>query len=178
MIDKYEYRDENWFVQMFNHLDETIDIFKADYPFVFDSQEAGKKEINTTENSHTQSIGIPQNIQKENIKDINAKKITHDQISLICFYENKVISRENAKELAMQHNHHAKNSGEKIYQRFIFYSKEVNRLAELETKKTLKNKIEKFQSIVQYLKTENAKEWGNREILTLKKSYTKLYPEN
>jgi hypothetical protein len=89
------------------------------------------------------------------------------QIALIHIYEKKSISRENSSGIAEKYGYFSKNSGEKLYQEYIFYSSNANRKAVPETKLMLRNKIELFESILEHLE-DKAKAWATDEINLLK----------
>jgi len=95
-----------------------------------------------------------------------SKGLKIDQIAIIYVYEGNQITRENGNEIAKQYNH---NSGEKLFQRFTYFSSIANRKGKPTpcTPTKLKNKIELFESIVPHL-TDTAKQRANDEIQILK----------
>ena len=95
------------------------------------------------------------------------QRLKSKQIALIHIYEKKPITRENSSGIAEKHGYFSKNSGEKFYQEYIFYSSNANRKAVPETKLMLKNKIELFESILEHLE-DKAKAWAVDEINILK----------
>ena len=74
-------------------------------------------------------------------------KLTIDEIALIYYYTDKQITRKNGDEIAQKYGH---KSGEKLYQRYLYYSSRANRLG-YDSKQKLKNKIDKFINIINYL---------------------------
>ncbi len=94
-----------------------------------------------------------------------AEKLIINQIALMYVYEGKGISRKESDEIVRQHGH---TSGEKLFQRFTFYSSSANRKAKPFpfTQKRLKNKIELFSSVIQLLpKDKQAKALDEVKIL-------------
>jgi len=104
------------------------------------------------------------------------EKLKVPQIALIHIYENILITRENAVEIAAKHGYTAKLSGEGLYQDYLKYVKVNDRKAKptAETKKTLKNKIELFESVVNYL-SDNSKQRAIDEINILKTIFENEY---
>jgi hypothetical protein len=96
-----------------------------------------------------------------------------DQIALKYSYEGLQITRENGNEIAKKYGH---NSGEKLFQRFTYFSSSANRKGKpnLCTPKKLDNKIKLIESIIELLpidKQERAKD----EVSILKKIYEAEY---
>jgi len=96
-------------------------------------------------------------------------KKTHNlsinQIALKCVYNGPQITRENCNEEVKKYGH---TSGEKLFQRFTFYSSSTNRKAKPSscTPKKLKNKIELFESVIPLLsKDKQAKALDEVKIL-------------
>ena len=81
------------------------------------------------------------------------KKQSLKQIALMYVYEGKIITRENANQIAVKFGH---NSGEKLYQHFTTYSNRTDRKADPEGKILLRNKIQLFESVIELL-SEKAK---------------------
>lgn len=77
-------------------------------------------------------------------------ELTINQIALKYVYSDFQITRENGNEIAKQYGH---NSGEKLFQRFTFYSSLANRKGKPHpcTPKKLKNKIELLESVIELL---------------------------
>jgi len=75
-----------------------------------------------------------------------------DQIALLYVFEQKIITRKNGDEIAASFGH---TSGEKLFQRFTFYSNHTNRTFEEATAIKLSNKIKLFESIVTHLPAEH-----------------------
>lgn len=96
-----------------------------------------------------------------------------DQIALYHVYQGIQITRENGNEIAKQHGH---NSGEKLFQRFSYFSSLANRKAKpvLCTPKKLDNKIKLIESIIELLPTEK-QERAKDEVSILKKIYESEY---
>lgn len=101
----------------------------------------------------------------------NKTKLTINQIALMYVYEGLQITRENGNEIAKSNGH---NSGEKLFQRFTFYSSLANRKGNESTKKKLLNKIELIESIIELLPTDK-QEWAKDEVSILKKIYEAEY---
>jgi hypothetical protein len=80
------------------------------------------------------------------------KKLTIDKIALKLVYEGASLPREKANIIITDYGH---TSGEKLFQRFTFYSNESNRRANPSgTIKVLKNKIKLFESVIELLPNE------------------------
>ena len=77
-------------------------------------------------------------------------ELTINQIALIYAYSEIQITRKNGNEIAKEYGH---NSGEKLFQRFTFYSSPANRKGRPQpcTPKKLKNKIELLESVLEHL---------------------------
>jgi hypothetical protein len=75
-------------------------------------------------------------------------EFTMKEIALRYVYEEKAITKENSNEIAKSFGH---NSGHKLYLDFNFYSDKTNRKAKPETKKTMENKIELFEKVIEVL---------------------------
>lgn len=88
--------------------------------------------------------------QAEKPKPKPKPKLTINQIALTYAYSEIQITRENGNEIAKEYGH---NSGEKLFQRFTFYSSSANRKGkpQLCTPKKLKNKIELLESVFEHL---------------------------
>ncbi|MBX3164194.1 MAG: hypothetical protein KF900_06900 [Bacteroidetes bacterium] len=87
-----------------------------------------------------------------------------NQIALIHVYNGIIITRENGKSIAMQYAH---ASGEKLFQRYTFYSSRQNRTGQENTKKKTQNKINLIESVIPYLSEAN-KQRATDELNTLK----------
>lgn len=96
-----------------------------------------------------------------------------DQIALKYAYEGLQITRENGNEIAKEYGH---NSGEKLFQRFTYFSSSANRKGKpnLCTPKKLDNKIKLIESIIELLPTDK-QERAKDEVLILKKIYEAEY---
>jgi ribosomal protein S17 len=75
-------------------------------------------------------------------------KLTISEIALKCFYEGKVINRENAKSYLVGTKY---TSGERLYNKFIKWSNNTDRKAYPESKVKLRNKIESFEKVIALL---------------------------
>lgn len=100
-------------------------------------------------------------------------KLTINQIALLYVYQGNSITREKGNEIAKQYEH---NSGEKLFQRYTFYSKTGNRKAIPThcTAKTLKNKIELFESVIEIL-PDAKKQKAQDELNVLNQRYNSEY---
>jgi hypothetical protein len=96
-----------------------------------------------------------------------------DQIALKYAYEGLQITRENGNEIAKEYGH---NSGEKLFQRFTYFSSSANRKGKpkLCTPRTLDNKIKLIESIIELLPTDK-QERAKDEASILKKIYEAEY---
>ena len=96
-----------------------------------------------------------------------------DQIALKYAYEGLQITRENGNEIAKEYGH---NSGEKLFQRFTYFSSSANRKGKpnLCTPKKLDNKIKLIESIIELLPTDKQGR-AKDEVLILKKIYEAEY---
>lgn len=112
-----------------------------------------------------QSLPIPKPEKK-------ASGLQIKQIALIHVYENLNITRKNADVVAQRYNYAAKNSGEKLFQEYTVYCSPLNRKGKPTpcTPKKLRNKIELFKSIVEYL-SDRAKPRALDEIKILETIY-------
>ncbi|MBT3647256.1 MAG: hypothetical protein HN542_03335 [Flavobacteriales bacterium] len=98
-------------------------------------------------------------------------------IGLICAYEGRHIDRKNnAKEIAKEYGWTEENSGRKICQLYDFYCSPTNRIAipDEETRTTLKNKIQLFNSAIPHLSPE-AKLRALEDIKSLERQYETIY---
>jgi hypothetical protein len=96
-----------------------------------------------------------------------------DQIALKYAYEGLQITRENGNDIAKQYGH---NSGEKLFQRFTFYSSSTNRKGKPTpcTPKKLDNKIKLIESVIDLLPTDKQAR-AKDEVSILKKIYEADY---
>lgn len=96
-----------------------------------------------------------------------------NQIALKYAYEGLQITRENGNEIAKKYGH---NSGEKLFQRFTYFSSSANRKGKpnLCTPKKLDNKIKLIESIIELLPTDK-QERAKDEVSILKKIYEAEY---
>lgn len=75
-----------------------------------------------------------------------------DQIALLYVFEQKAITRKNGDEIAASFGH---TSGEKLFQRFTYFSNRSNRISAESTSTKLANKIKQLESIVNHLSAEH-----------------------
>lgn len=109
-------------------------------------------------------------------KQAETPKLKVKQIALIHVYESIQVTRINAKEIAAKHGYTSKNSGEGLFQDYTNYCTTANRKAKPTpcTPKRLKNKIEQFESVVNYLSDTN-KQRAIDEINILKTIFENEY---
>lgn len=100
-------------------------------------------------------------------------ELTINQIALKYVYSEIQITRENGNKIAKEYGH---NSGEKLFQRFTYYSSASNRKGKpnICTPKKLNNKIELLNSVVELLPTDK-QERAKDEVSILKKIYEAEY---
>lgn len=112
-----------------------------------------KSSIIESEKIRQRKNEVGQNDMKNNC---NESKLTMNEIALLHFYKGLQISRENGDSIAKQYGH---NSGEKLFQRFTYYSSLANRKGKPNplTPKRLKNKIELLEKVIGLLPNEKQK---------------------
>lgn len=100
-------------------------------------------------------------------------KLTINQIALKYVYSEIQINRKNGNKIAIEYGH---NSGEKLFQRFTYYSSAANRKGKpnLCTPRKLNNKIKLLESVVELLPTDK-QERAKDEVSILKKIYEAEY---
>lgn len=100
-------------------------------------------------------------------------KLSIDEIALKYVYEGLQITRENGNEIAEQYGH---TSGEKLFQRFTYYSSRANRKAkpDLCTAIKLKNKIKKIENVIELLPIDKQRQ-ALDEVLILNGIYEAEY---
>jgi hypothetical protein len=100
-------------------------------------------------------------------------KLRIDQIALKYVYEGLQITRENGNEIAKEYGH---NSGEKLFQRFTYFSSSANRKGKPNscTPKKLDNKIKLIESVIELLPTDKQKR-AKDEVTILKAIYETEY---
>jgi hypothetical protein len=100
-------------------------------------------------------------------------KLSIDEIALKYVYEGLQITRENGNEIAKQYGH---TSGEKLFQRFTYYSSRANRKAkpDLCTAIKLKNKIKKIENVIELLPIDKQRQ-ALDEVLILNGIYEAEY---
>jgi hypothetical protein len=96
-----------------------------------------------------------------------------DQIALKFAYEDFRVTRESGNEIAKRYGH---NSGEKLFQRFTYFSSAANRKGKptLCTPKKIDNKIKLIESIIELLPTDK-QERAKDEVSILRKIYETEY---
>lgn len=106
------------------------------------------------------------------IKQINKPNLKIDRIALKYVYERGQITRENSDEIVKSYGH---NSGERLFQRFTYFSSATNRknVTNPCTPKKLKNRIELIEGVYEHI-SEEATQWAMDEVKILK---TKLQSE-
>ncbi|MBC7747341.1 MAG: hypothetical protein H7Z76_01950, partial [Methylotenera sp.] len=102
---------------------------------------------NNSEKMNDDNVELPEN---------DIVRIEINKIALLHWYNGKGITRSNHYKIALDYGYTAKTSGEGLYQDYIYYSKNSNRLASGETKIKLSNKIKLFESVIDLLINENA----------------------
>jgi hypothetical protein len=110
--------------------------------------------------------------QESKIKKIKPK-LCINQIALKYVYEYSTITRNNGDKIAKEYGH---NSGEKLFQRFSFYSSIANRNAEPNgcTPTLLKNKIDLIKSVIDIL-TIDKQETAKNDVSKLESIYNDKY---
>ncbi len=124
---------------------------------------------------------IPSTIQQQtNIEQLPPQpivkqkpKLNINQIALKYVYEGLQITRENGNEIAKEYGH---NSGEKLFQRFTYFSSFANRKGKPNpcTPKKLDNKIKLIESIIELLPTDKQGR-AKDEVSILKNLYEAEY---
>jgi hypothetical protein len=102
----------------------------------------------------------------KNTSTKNKPELSISQVALIFCYEGKIITRENGNQIAKEYGH---NSGEKLFQKFTFYSSAQNRKGKPSpaTPKKFQNKITLLETVIEKLSKE-AKSRATDELNTLK----------
>lgn len=106
-------------------------------------------------------------------QDNSKMEITIDMIAMKYVYEGLRITRENGNEIAKQYGY---NSGEKLFQRFTYFSSTANRkgIPTPCTPKRLKNKIEKIEKVISLL-PKNKQQKALDEVSILKNTLESEY---
>jgi len=96
-----------------------------------------------------------------------------NQIALLHVYQGILITRENSNDVAKKYGH---TSGEKLYQKFIYYSSTTNRKGKPIpcTPKKLQNKINLIESVIKIL-TEDKQNRAKDEVLILQSLFNSEY---
>lgn len=76
------------------------------------------------------------------------EKLTHKEIALIYYYSGKKIDRQNAGSIVKNHK---LRSGDKLYQIFTFYTKQINRIGIEKTDKQDQMKIQLLEGVKTHL---------------------------
>ncbi len=100
-------------------------------------------------------------------KSIGHKFSSMKEIALFFIFNGHQITRKNSKQIAFDFGYTSKESGEKLYQHFSFYSSRANRRGNEETRRKLINKINLFQKVSEKLTLIN-KEKIEEEIKLLR----------
>jgi len=110
---------------------------------------------------------------KKEKKDSEIKKpeFTIRQIALKLVYEDKTVSENNCDEIIKQFGH---NSGRKLYLRFNYYHKLVNRTGDPGTPTKMNNKINLIESVIKTL-PENRRSKAKDELNILKARFDSEY---
>jgi hypothetical protein len=129
---------------------------------------------NTTVVLYAEHIYLKEFLENEVIKsfppqqtETQKPKLRINQIALKYVYEGFQITRKNCNEIAKQYGH---NSGEKLFQKFTYYSSTANRKGKptLCTPKKIENKIRLFESVIELLPNDKRNR-ANDEVLILRK---------
>ena len=118
-------------------------------------------------------LGLFQIVEKSQKGKKQKPELTINQIALKYVYSRRQITRGNGNETAKKYGH---NSGEKLFQRFTYYSSSANRTGKpnLCTPKTLINKINLIESVIELLPSDK-QERAKDEVSILKKIYEAEY---
>jgi len=128
----------------------------------------------TESKSENMSVGsnpdqLPAVVQKEktpeqNTTEVRGNHLNINQLALVLFYNDVIVTRSNCKEIVRQHGY---ESGEKLYQRYKSYSVQCDRRARLETDLKTKKKIRLFESILPHL-SKKGRAAAERDIAQIK----------
>lgn len=139
-----------------------------------DKAQLALRDANTVLSNIEEEIEIQQLASSLNqIDEVNKNESVKEkahlsiaQIALIYCYERKPITRINSNQIAKEHGH---NSGEKLFQRFTFYSSLQNRKGKPfpPTSKKFENKIALLESVIEKLSSQ-AKSKATDELNALK----------
>jgi hypothetical protein len=149
-----------------NDLSEAVELFQQGKFQKFTLPNSFLSRSNVQQQSNIEALP-PQPIVKQK------PELKIDQIALKYAYEGLQVTRENGNDIAKEYGH---NSGEKLFQRFTYFSSSANRKGKpnLCTPKKLDNKIKLIESIIELLpidKQERAKD----EVSILKIIYEAEY---
>lgn len=115
--------------------------------------------------------------QRSKLTDTNKlftePKVKLKELALEFVYRGKIVNKQNADKVAQKFGF---TSGNKLYQYFSFFSSKVNRTAKpnAETKKTLLNKIDLFETVITRLPIAD-KQRAINELEILKSIYKSEY---
>jgi hypothetical protein len=112
------------------------------------------------------NVKAPQKLESPEIYDL-----TLSEIALKCYYEGKILNRENSKDELVGTNY---SSSEKLYAHFTRWSNKTDRKAPPESKKKLMNKITTFENVIESL-SETNRSIALKELSTLKEHLTTMY---
>jgi len=176
-INKHFFTEQLKMIEIISDIEkvkQTIDSYEKSLPLEFKKTIASIKKpgfdlqeiqqwFNTVSQIHTEYEQT-----KNKVKEHNGK-LKIDQIALKYVYEEQQITRENGNEIAKQYGH---NSGEKLFQRYIYYSSLANRKGKPNpfTPIRITNKINLFESVIKLL-PENKKAKAIDELKILKTIY-------
>jgi hypothetical protein len=109
-------------------------------------------------------------------QDLAPAKLKVKQVALIHVYEGKQITRGNAPAIAEGYGYRSKTSGEALFQDYTTFSNPTLRKGRptLCTPKKLRNKIDLFESVIEYL-SEKARQRAQDEIKILKNIFESEY---
>jgi hypothetical protein len=82
------------------------------------------------------------------------RNLTIAQIALINIYKGKIITRDNANEIAKAQGYISKNSGERLYQKYLKYHLPKDRTANDGTERKSKAKLKLLKSVVEHLQKD------------------------
>lgn len=102
--------------------------------------------------------------QNNFINKRNNSELSISQIALKFVYLGKQITRENCKTIAQEYGY---KSGEKLYQRFTYFSSPANRRGAESTPKKHQNKIDLIESVIKFL-PEDKKQQAIEDVSKLK----------
>ncbi len=149
-------KEYGYYAGIVSKIEELVDV----YPLFFEEME--KEQI--SDKTKVISFGSKNRV---------VHKLSINQIALKYVYEGLQITRKNGNDIVKEYGH---NSGERLFQRFTFYSSVANRKAkpDLCTPKKLENKINLIESVIELLPTDKQAR-AKDEVLILKTIYENEY---